>query len=118
MNNLLNIALSVLPKTKAKWYQFDKLEVDSRGREKVTYKEPINIIGSFQAMDIKTVQEMGLDINKDYKAFYTSNNVKQVQRQTSPDYLEILEDKYDVLDVPNNWFKINSWNGFICIKRI
>ena len=117
MNNLLNIALSVLPKTKAKWYQFDKLEVDDRGREKAIYKDPVNIVGSFQAMDIKTIQEMGLDTNKDYKVFYTSNNVKQVQRETSPDYLEILEDKYDILD-NNNWFKINGWNGFLCIKRI
>ena len=65
----------------------------------------------------KTIQEMGLDINKDYKVFYTSNNIKQVQRGTSPDYLEILEDKYDILD-NNNWFKINGWNGFLCIKQI
>ena len=117
MNNLLNTALSVLPKTKAKWYQFDKLEVDDRGREKATYKEPVNIVGNFQAMDIKTIQEMGLDTNKEYKVFYTSNNIKQVQRDTSPDYLEILEDKYDILD-NNNWFKINGWNGFLCIKQI
>ncbi|MFV7791250.1 phage collar protein [Aliarcobacter lanthieri] len=117
MNNLLNIALSVLPKTKARWYQFDRLDADDRGREIAVYKEPIEIIGSFQAMDIKTIQEMGLDTNKDYKVFYTSNNIKQVQRATSPDYLENLEDKYDILD-NNNWFKINGWNGFLCIKQI
>ncbi|RBQ30670.1 hypothetical protein CRU92_10880 [Arcobacter sp. FW59] len=118
MNNLLNLALSVLPKTKAKWYQFDKLEVDGRGKEKAIYKEPVLIVGSFQSMDIKTVQEIGLDIHKDYKVFYTSNNIQIVQRETSPDYLEIFEDTYDVLHLPNDWFKMNGWRGLICIKRI
>jgi len=116
MQNLLNTALSILPKTTALWYRFDKLVVDDRGKEKAQYKEPLKIIGSFQAVDVQTIQELGLEIKREYKTFYTSNNLKLVNQSTSPDYLEISGSVYDIIN-STNWHDINGWSGFLCIKR-
>lgn len=116
-DNLLNKALSILPKYQATWFKFDGLTVDDRGREKASYIDNGVIKGSLQPVSLNTVIELGLDNSKEYINFYTSHDLSNTKRDGSPDYLEIDGVRYDVLDV-TDWIKIDGWKGVLCIKQI
>ncbi|MBS0917681.1 phage collar protein [Providencia rettgeri] len=113
--NLHRIASRYIPQQKALWFRFKGRTPDERGHDQNQYYEPVDIRGSWQAVDTQDAQSMGFDSNQVYRRFYTSHDIKGIQRGTSPDYLVFNGKKYDVMG-DADWYEQDGWKSVICIE--
>ncbi|HAT1515912.1 TPA: hypothetical protein I8W54_004322, partial [Morganella morganii] len=86
-----------------------------RGHDQNVYHKPIPISGSWQAVDTQDVNSMGLDTRQVYRRLYTSNDIKAIQRGSSPDYLVFGGKRYDVAG-DADWYAQDGWKSVICIE--
>ncbi|MBG5892190.1 phage collar protein [Providencia rettgeri] len=113
--NLHRIASRYIPQQTALWFRFKNREPDERGHDQNQYHEPVDIRGSWQAIDTQDAQSMGFDSNQVYRRFYTPHDIKGIQRGTSPDYLVFNGKKYDVMG-DADWYEQDGWKSVICIE--
>lgn len=113
--NLHRIASRYIPQQTALWFRFKNREPDERGHDQNQYHEPVDIWGSWQAVDTQDAQSMGFDSNQVYRRFYTPHDIKGIQRGTSPDYLVFNGKKYDVMG-DADWYEQDGWKSVICIE--
>ncbi|EMB3081667.1 hypothetical protein QPK77_09475 [Providencia rettgeri] len=113
--NLHRIASRYIPQQTALWFRFKNREPDERGHDQNQYHEPVEIRGSWQAVNTQDAQSMGFDSNQIYRRFYTSHDIKGIQRGTSPDFLVINGKKYDVMG-DADWYEQDGWKSVICIE--
>ncbi|MGQ7947827.1 phage collar protein [Providencia huashanensis] len=113
--NLHRIASRYIPQQTALWFRFKNREPDERGHDQNQYHEPVEIRGSWQAVNTQDAQSMGFDSNQIYRRFYTSHDIKGIQRGTSPDYLVFNGKKYDVMG-DADWYEQDGWKSVICIE--
>lgn len=94
--NILELALSAITPQTGQWLKFTGNTQNSQGQDIPSYAEPVEVYGSFQPVDVRTVHEMGFDTSKKYRMFYTSNPIAITERATSPDVLIFYGRKYNV----------------------
>ncbi|MDH2321411.1 hypothetical protein AB7200_08950 [Providencia alcalifaciens] len=113
--NLHRIASRYIPQQTAQWFRFKNREPDERGHDQNQYYEPVDIRGSWQAVDTQDAQSMGFDSSSIYRRFYTAHDIKAIQRGTSPDFLVFNGKKYDVMG-DADWYEQDGWKSVICIE--
>ncbi|MEX9689034.1 MULTISPECIES: phage collar protein [Providencia] len=113
--NLHRIASRYIPQQTALWFRFKNREPDERGHDQNQYHEPVEIRGSWQAVDTQDAQSMGFDSSSIYRRFYTAHDIKAIQRGTSPDFLVFNGKKYDVMG-DADWYEQDGWKSVICIE--
>lgn len=113
--NLHRIASRYIPQQKVLWYRFKSREPDDLGHDRNTYYDPVEVRGSWQAVDTQDAMSMGLDTAQVYRRFYTSHDISAIQRGTSPDYLVFGGKCYDVTG-DADWYEQDGWKSVICIK--
>jgi hypothetical protein len=113
--NLQRIASRYIPQQTVQWYRFRTRELDELGQWQNTYHDPIALRGSWQAIDTQDVKEMGLDTAKVYRKFYTSHDIRSIQRGKSPDFLVVAGRRYDVTG-DADWYAQDGWLSIVCIE--
>ncbi|WP_426577118.1 phage collar protein [Xenorhabdus stockiae] len=70
-----------------------------------------------QGYDIDTQdgQDMGLDTAKIYRKFYTTHDIRHIQRGKSPDFLVFAGRRYDVMG-DADWYEQDGWLSIVCIE--
>jgi hypothetical protein len=112
--NLLNMALTVIAKQALTYYKFAGRSLNSVGQDITTYDPPITIYGSFQPVPRALYQQYGLDLQKEYYVYYTSNNTVDVQRDVSGDQIAFNGRRYQC-ESNTEWFRLDGWNGILCV---
>jgi hypothetical protein len=112
--NLLNMCLTLIHKQTVQYYQFVSRETNSVGQDITTYASPIILVGSFQPVPRKLYELYGLDLQKDYSTFYTSNNLLDITRDVSGDQIAYIGRRYQV-ESDNDWFSQDGWKGVLCV---
>lgn len=113
--NLQRIASRYIPQQPLLWYRFRERVTDERGHERNIYYEPVCVHGSWQTMDTQDIQSAGLDTAQVYRRFYTSHDIRGIQRGSSPDYLVFGGKRYDVIG-DADWYAQDGWKSVICIE--
>ena len=113
-SNLLNMALTLIHKQVVQYYQYVSRTPNSVGQDITTYAAPISMYGSFQAVRRELYETYGLDLQKDYSTFYTSNNVLDVTRNVSGDQLVYQGRRYQV-ESDNDWYAQDGWKGVLVV---
>ena len=112
--NLLNMALSIIAKQTITYYRMIDRELNDVGQDVTVYAAPVSIVGSFQPVPRNLYQLYGLDFQKSYFTFYTSNNVKDVQRDVSGDQIAFNNQRFQC-ESNNDWFALDGWKGVLCV---
>ena len=113
--NLLNTAMGVIPTQAAELRVFIGRELDDEGAYVNTYSEPRKLRGSWQAVDAEAAKELGLDVKKNYRRFYTSEDLSGVARGSSPDLLFYAGKRYDITG-DADWYEQDGWKSVICVE--
>ncbi|PHM70346.1 hypothetical protein [Xenorhabdus sp. KJ12.1] len=113
--NLQRIASRYIPQQTVQWYRFRSRELDELGQWQNTYHDPIAIRGSWQAIDTQDGQDMGLDTAKVYRKFYTTHDIRHIQREQSPDFMVFAGRRYDVMG-DADWYTQDGWLSIVCIE--
>lgn len=112
--NILNMALQIIARQTIQYYQYQNRSLNQIGQDLTLYSNPINITGSWQPVPRKLYIVYGLDIQKDYFTFYTSNNILDITRDVSGDQVAFMGRRYQV-ESDNDWFQLDGWKGILCV---
>lgn len=113
--NLLEIALGVIPGEKFIYRQFVGTVENDIGLNVPQFADPIEVTGSVQSVELDIYPELGLDFQKNYRLVYASINMKGVEEQEVPDRLEFYGQTWSVVKtVP--WINYNGWNGVLVVE--
>lgn len=112
--NLLNMALTVISRQSLTYYKFAARTLNIIGQDITIYDTPITLVGSWQPVPRKLYQQYGLDLQKDYFTFYTSNNVLDLERDISGDQVAFNGKRYQC-ESDNDWYQMDGWKGILCV---
>ena len=112
--NLLNMALTVIQRQSVQYYQYDGRTLNAVGQDVTTYLAPVTKVGSWQPIPRHLYEQLGLDLQKNYFNFYTSNDVLDVQRDVSGDQIVFEGSKYQC-ESNTEWYKLDGWKGVLCV---
>jgi hypothetical protein len=114
-SNLLNLALTVIHKQMVTYHQATGRSQNSIGQFVTTYTNSA-MVGSFQPVDKKLYEAYGLDLQKTYATFYTSNNIIDIARDVSNDQITYNGQLYQC-ESNNDWFAQDGWKGVLCCMK-
>jgi len=112
--NILNMALQIIQEQIIQYYQYESRSLNSIGQDVTVYAAPVNIVGSWQPVPRKLYLAYGLDLQKDYFTFYTSNNILDITRDVSGDQVSFRGRRYQV-ESDNDWYQLDGWKGILCV---
>nr|DAL93355.1 MAG TPA: Minor capsid protein [Caudoviricetes sp.] len=113
--NLLQIALGVIPPEKFLYYRFTGTAENEIGLNVPQFAAPVELEGSIQGVELNIYPELGLDFQKNYRLVYASANMKGIEEQDVPDRLEFYGLTWSVVKtVP--WINYNGWNGVLVVE--
>lgn len=115
LDNLLNSALNAIGHQVISLERFSKRELNNVGVWVNTYSSPEDIKGSWQPVGADDVHTLGLDENKKYYNFFTSNVIDSVNRGSSPDKVTFNGKIHHVVGV-TDWYPQNGWRGLLCVE--
>lgn len=113
--NLLLKALKLIP---PETYQYEKFlgeQINSMGIKIPTYAEPVEVKGSVQSPENSLYEQMGLSLEKNYKIFYGSIDIKGNETQSQPDRF-IYDGKIFETVKNANWFNYDGWCGVLAVE--
>ena len=115
--NLLNQALTLIPKQKFIYRKFNSSQINDYGNKVDAYDNGIEFEGSVQAVDSKMYQQLGLDFSKKYINIYSSLNIKNVNReQETPDKIIWNDKEYLVVNC-SDWYKQDGWTNILAVEN-
>lgn len=108
------MALSIIARQTVTYYHMTARALNDVGQDVTTYASPVNMTGSFQPVPKRLYEVYGLDLQKSYYTFYTSNNLLDVQRDLSGDQIAFNNRRFQC-ESANDWFAIDGWKGVLCV---
>lgn len=113
--NLLQKALKMIPPVTFQYEKFKSEETNALGINVPTYESPVTIRGSVQSPENSLYEQMGLSLEKNYKIFYGSINIKSNETQTQPDRFIYNGKTFETVK-NTNWFDYDGWCGVLAVE--
>lgn len=114
-SNLLNRASRLIALRTVQYKQFISRSVNEIGYDVSVYAEPVDIRGSWQAVNRSVYQQYGLDFQKNYTQLYTTAGVIDLARDVSGDQI-IADGKVYQCISEANWLSQDGWIGVLCVE--
>ena len=112
--NVLSMALTCIAKQGLTYYQAGPRSLNDVGQYVTTFGRGILMYGSWQPVPRALMIKYGLDLQKDYFTFYTSNNVLDLDRSITADQISFNGQLFQV-ESDNDWFALDGWKGVLCV---
>jgi len=113
-SDLLNMALTLIQRQSLEYFQFASRSLNSIGQDVTVYEDVVTLVGSWQPVPRHLYMPYGLDLQKDYFTFYTSNNLLDITRDVSGDQIQFQTKRYQVQSA-NDWYQLDGWKGVLCV---
>lgn len=114
-SNLLKAASRLIAFQVVTYYKFDSRQNNEIGVLETIYDAPISIKGSFQPIPKNLYEQYDLDLSKNYATFYAPNDILDIQREVSGDYIVYAGKPYQC-ESNNDWFPQDGWKGVLVIQ--
>jgi len=115
LGNLLNQALSIIPKQSGLIHREGSRTKNARGQWITSFDAPVTISGSFQAVPREKLELLGLDLKKVYLMLFTSEDATGLKRGERGDQIE-FEGSFYQLVVEGGWKAIDDWSGILMVQ--
>lgn len=96
-------------------YSDTKTEINDIGFEVPVIEFQATYIGSIQAVSNKMYEQLGLDLNKNYKLVYCPNLVKSLAEKDITGQVLYDGKTWDIIE-NQNWFNSNGFTKFIMVE--
>lgn len=116
-NNLLNQALTLIPKQTFTYCKFAGTTINDEGIKQDTYEPGIEFQGSVQAIEQAMYEKLGLQWSKKYIQIYSSLDIRNTDnQQVSPDKV-IWHGKEYIVTKVTNWYLQDGWTNIIAVEN-
>jgi len=113
-SNLLNMALRVIQSQPVNYFKFFSRSLNNEGNWITTHYPPEMIRGSVQPVPRNLYEKNGLEFEKNYINFYTSNDLIGVERDISGDQISWNGRQYQCLST-DPWIALDGWSQILCV---
>lgn len=113
--NILALASRVIRQQPVTWQAFVSRTRNATGQYANTYAAPVVIDGSFQPIDQKAYQQLGLDLAKNYANLYTTQVIRTVERDGSGDLLTYNSKLYQATSAID-WTGQDGWGAYMVVE--
>lgn len=116
-NNLLNQALTLIPKQTFTYCKYQGQTVNELGIKQDVYDTGIEFQGSVQAIEQAMYEKLGLQWSKKYIQIYSSLDIRNTDnQQVSPDKI-IWHGKEYIVTKVTNWYLQDGWTNIIAVEN-
>lgn len=116
-NNLLNQALTLIPKQTFTYCKFAGTTANDEGIKQDTYETGIEFQGSVQAIEQAMYEKLDLQWSKKYIQIYSSLDIRNTDnQQVSPDKI-IWHGKEYIVTKVTNWYLQDGWTNIIAVEN-
>lgn len=117
--NLLPIAMAATDLLGCnKTFQFLKYKgaaIDPMGRDVPEFEDPVTLTGSIQPVSNKMYEQLGLDLNKNYKVIYSPALMQSIAENLQPDRIVFENRTYEITE-NKDWYSSNGWTKVIAVE--
>lgn len=117
--NLLPIAMAataVLGCNKTfQYYRYQETIVDDMGRDVPKYAEPKPVTGSVQAVSNKLYEQLGLNLDKNYKIIYSPELIQSIAEKIQPDRIVYNNRTFEVVE-DKDWYETNGYTRILVVE--
>lgn len=117
--NLLPIAMAATDLLGCnKTFQFLKYKgtaIDLMGRDVPEFEDPVTLTGSIQPVSNKMYEQLGLDLNKNYKVVYSPALMQSIAENLQPDRIVFENRTYEITE-NKDWYSSNGWTKVIAVE--
>lgn len=113
--NILNMAMSLVAGQSFDYFRFVSRETNDIGLDVSVYADGVPKTGSVQAVPRSVMVAQGLDLQRNYVTVYTSNDVRDVRRDVSGDYIVFNGKKFQCVSA-TDWYAVDGWIAILCIE--
>lgn len=85
------------------------------GRDIPLFADPIPMEGSVQAVSNKTYEQLGLDLNKNYKTVFSTALIASMAEEIQPDRIVYENRTYEVVE-NKNWYETNGYTKVLVVE--
>lgn len=89
--------------------------IDMMGRDVPEFAEPITHTGSIQPVSNKMYEQMGLDLDKNYKTVFCSALMQSIAENIQPDRI-IYDGRTFELVENKNWYETNGYTKVLMVE--
>lgn len=116
--NLLPIAMAataILGCNKSfEFLKFKESIIDDMGRDVPQFESPVTLIGSLQPVSNKMYEQLGLDLNKNYKIVFSPALMQSLAEKIQPDRIVYQGLTYELVE-NKNWYETNGWTKALVV---
>lgn len=117
--NLLPIAMAataVLGCNKIfQYYRYQETIVDDMGRDVPKYADPKPVTGSVQAVSNKLYEQLGLNLDKNYKIIYSPELIQSIAEKIQPDRIVYNNRTFEVVE-DKDWYETNGYTRILVVE--
>jgi hypothetical protein len=114
-SNLLNAAARLIPLQPIVWTAWSGTTAPNDiGVLVPAYSAPVTLNASVQPVPRTLYEDLGLDFQKNYRMIYCSQSFQDLERASTPDFIDYGGRRYNVLS-NTDWQSANGWQGSVCI---
>jgi hypothetical protein len=114
-SNLLNMAMGLIGAQAVGWRKYLGKVTNAAGFDVITWAEAVTVYGSFQPVSDAMVQQLGLDMTKNYATFFASENFGEVDRDKTGDRLVYAGKTYQI-ESKTPWHSQDGWDYVLCVE--
>jgi hypothetical protein len=113
--NLLAIAMGPISRQTLQHRAFVSRITNVAGDYVSTFADPVDITGSFQAVNRNTYQLLGLNLQKSYANLYTQADVQTLERDREGDIV-VFQGVTWQAESSQDWRGVDGWRKILCVK--
>lgn len=114
-SNLLNMALGLIGAQQVMWSRYGSKTTNAAGFDVVTWFAPVGVFGSFQPVSATMMQQLGLDMTKNYATFFASSEFGEPDRDKTGDRLT-YDGKTYLIESKTPWHAQDGWEYVLCVE--
>ena len=114
-SNLLNRAMGLIGVQAVGWRKYAGKVTNAAGFDVVTWAAAVTVKGSFQPVSAAMVQQLGLDMTKNYATFFASDQFGDPDRDKTGDRLIYAGKTYQI-ESKTPWYAQDSWEYVLCVE--
>lgn len=97
------------------FYKWIESTVDLMGRDVPKFAPPILATGSIQAVSNKMYEQLGLDLNKNYKIVFSPTLIQSIAEEIQPDRILYDGRTYEVVE-NKDWYETNGYTKVLMVE--
>ena len=97
------------------FYKYEGAEIDAMGRDVPSYADAVTCMGSIQPVSNKMYEQLGLDLNKNYKTVFCPQLIKSIAENIQPDRIVYDGAVYEVVE-NKNWYETNGYTKVLMVE--